>query len=159
MRTDTDWRARLRHHKTTEARSVVALSLPITLASIADSGERLSFATDPPHITPPNIPPTQTRSRSAHCSSRPAAVSLISHFLSSVSLAACDVDVYCCVGAIFAGFLTDGLGRWLTIVLTDLAFIGGGTILFFAPNQGIGSLGVCRLQHDVTPDMTSSIPK
>lgn len=35
-------------------------------------------------------------------------------------------------GAIVSGYLTDGLGRWLTIVLMDFTFIGGGAFLFFA---------------------------
>lgn len=40
------------------------------------------------------------------------------------------------VGSLVAGFLTDRLGRWLTIVLTDLTFIVGGAALFVAQNPG-----------------------
>lgn len=35
-----------------------------------------------------------------------------------------------------AGFLTDKLGRWRTIVLTDVAFIVGGAVLFAAQDPG-----------------------
>lgn len=40
------------------------------------------------------------------------------------------------VGSVAAGYLTDRLGRWLTIVLTDLTFIAGGAALFAAQNPG-----------------------
>lgn len=40
------------------------------------------------------------------------------------------------VGSVVAGYLTDQLGRWLTIVLTDLTFIAGGMALFAAQNPG-----------------------
>lgn len=40
------------------------------------------------------------------------------------------------VGSLVAGYLTDRLGRWLTIVLTDLTFIAGGIVLFAAQNPG-----------------------
>eukprot|EP00903_Cladosiphon_okamuranus_P016879 g15562.t2 len=39
-------------------------------------------------------------------------------------------------GSVVAGYLTDRLGRWLTIVLTDLTFIAGGIALFAAQNPG-----------------------
>eukprot|EP00752_Nemacystus_decipiens_P003743 g3448.t1 len=39
-------------------------------------------------------------------------------------------------GSVVAGFLTDRLGRWLTIVLTDLTFIVGGVALFSATSPG-----------------------
>lgn len=39
-------------------------------------------------------------------------------------------------GALFAGYLTDRLGRWFTIVLTDITFIIGGAVLFAAQNPG-----------------------
>ncbi|CAM9860492.1 unnamed protein product, partial [Laminaria digitata] len=44
-------------------------------------------------------------------------------------------------GSLFAGFLADRLGRWLTIVLTDLTFIAGGAILFSAHNPGVVFVG------------------
>lgn len=39
-------------------------------------------------------------------------------------------------GSLVAGYLTDRLGRWLTIVLTDLTFIVGGGVLFAAQSPG-----------------------
>lgn len=39
-------------------------------------------------------------------------------------------------GSLIAGYLTDRLGRWLTIVLTDLTFIVGGGVLFAAQSPG-----------------------
>lgn len=39
-------------------------------------------------------------------------------------------------GSLIAGYLTDRLGRWLTIVLTDLTFIVGGGVLFAAQSSG-----------------------
>lgn len=35
-------------------------------------------------------------------------------------------------GSVVAGYLTDRLGRWRTIVLTDLTFITGAAVLFAA---------------------------
>lgn len=40
------------------------------------------------------------------------------------------------MGSVVAGYLTDRLGRWLTIVLTDLTFIVGGAALFAAQTPG-----------------------
>ncbi|CAM9221391.1 unnamed protein product [Ectocarpus sp. 6 AP-2014] len=39
-------------------------------------------------------------------------------------------------GSLAAGLLTDRLGRWLTIVLTDLTFIAGGVVLISATTPG-----------------------
>lgn len=39
-------------------------------------------------------------------------------------------------GSVVAGYLTDRLGRWLTIVLTDLTFIVAGFVLFAAQTPG-----------------------
>lgn len=47
-------------------------------------------------------------------------------------------------GSVVAGYLTDRLGRWLTIVLTDLTFIAGGAALFAAQNLG-GLLGLFKV--------------
>lgn len=43
-------------------------------------------------------------------------------------------------GSLVAGYLADRLGRWFTIVLTDLTFIAGGGVLFAAKTPGNGGL-------------------
>lgn len=59
----------------------------------------------------------------------------------NLSLGQQDMVVACMVlgavfGSVVAGYLTDRLGRWLTIVLTDLTFIAGGAGLFAAQTPG-----------------------
>ncbi|CAM9624567.1 unnamed protein product [Ectocarpus sp. 8 AP-2014] len=44
-------------------------------------------------------------------------------------------------GSLAAGLLTDRLGRWLTIVLTDLTFIAGGVVLISATTPGVVLVG------------------